>query len=58
MDFYPGRSVGAMPSTVGDSSRVVRLDLDLAEVLVGMLSCLCLAGPLLWLFVRYWVFAP
>jgi hypothetical protein len=28
------------------------------QALVGLAVAFCLAGPLLWAFVRYWLFAP
>jgi hypothetical protein len=28
------------------------------QMLAGLVLTLCLAGPLLWGFVRYWLFAP
>jgi len=28
------------------------------QALVGLAVAFCLAGPLLWTFVRYWLFAP
>ncbi len=28
------------------------------QALVGLALAFCLAGPLLWAFVRYWLFAP
>jgi hypothetical protein len=28
------------------------------QLLVAFVVAFCLAGPLVWLFVRYWVFAP
>ena len=58
VDFVPIRSVRTMTSKLGAPSRAAGLDFDLTELLVGLGSVLCLAGPLVWMFVRYWVFAP
>jgi hypothetical protein len=58
VDFVPIYSVRAMASEPGTPSRVAGLDFDLTELLVGLGSVFCFAGPLVWMFVRYWVFAP
>ncbi len=34
------------------------VNISATQVLLAMASCLCLTGPLLWMFVRYWLFAP
>ena len=40
--------------------RVVDLGINISgnQVLVALASSLCLAGSLVWAFVRYWIFAP
>ena len=34
------------------------LNLSGGQVLAALVAGICLAGPLLWWFVRYWLFAP
>jgi hypothetical protein len=38
--------------------RSTEVDLSAAQVLLATATGLCLTGPLIWLFVRYWLFAP
>jgi hypothetical protein len=42
------------------SHRVADLEINISgnQVFVALASSLCLAGPLVWAFVRYWIFAP
>ena len=42
------------------SHRVVDLEINISgnQVLVALASSLCLAGTIVWAFVRYWIFAP
>jgi|HubBroStandDraft_6_1064221.scaffolds.fasta_scaffold134497_2 hypothetical protein len=37
--------------------RTSELDISATQVLVAMATGLCLMGPLVWLFIRYWLFA-
>lgn len=34
------------------------VNISATQVLLAMATCLCLTGPLMWMFVRYWLFAP
>jgi hypothetical protein len=34
-----------------------KIDLSGTQVFVAMVAGLCLAGPLAWMFVKYWLFA-
>jgi hypothetical protein len=34
------------------------VDLSATQLLLATAAGLCLTGPLIWLFVRYWLFAP
>jgi hypothetical protein len=34
------------------------VDLSATQLLLATATSLCLTGPLIWLFVRYWLFAP
>jgi hypothetical protein len=34
-----------------------KVDISGTQVLLAMVAGFCLAGPLVWMFVRYWVFA-
>jgi hypothetical protein len=36
--------------------RSCEVNISGAEVLLAMATGLCLAGPLVWMFVRYWLF--
>ena len=38
--------------------RSTEVDLSATQVLLATATGLCLTGPLIWLFVRYWLFAP
>lgn len=38
--------------------RPTEVDLPATQVLLATGTALCLTGPLIWLFVRYWLFAP
>jgi hypothetical protein len=37
--------------------RTRELDISAAQVLMAMATGLCLMGPLVWAFIRYWLFA-
>jgi hypothetical protein len=37
--------------------RTPELSISLIQVLLAMAVGLCSAGPLVWIFVRYWLFA-
>jgi hypothetical protein len=34
-----------------------KVNISGTQVLIAMVAGLCLAGPLAWMFVRYWLFA-
>ena len=34
-----------------------KVNISGTQVLLAMVASLCLAGPLAWMFVRYWLFA-
>jgi hypothetical protein len=38
--------------------RPTEVDLSATQVLLATATGFCLTGPLIWLFVRYWLFAP
>ena len=38
--------------------RTPELNISVIQVLLAMAVGLCSAGPLVWIFVRYWLFAP
>jgi hypothetical protein len=38
-------------------ARTHELNISANEVLLAMATGLCLMGPLVWIFVRYWLFA-
>jgi hypothetical protein len=44
-----------VPARHDERSREVNI--SGTEVLLAMASGLCLSGPLVWIFVRYWLFA-
>jgi hypothetical protein len=37
--------------------RTRELDISATQVLMAMATGLCLMGPLVWMFIRYWLFA-
>jgi len=37
--------------------RTRELDISATQVLLAMATGLCLMGPLVWAFIRYWLFA-
>ena len=37
--------------------RSPEVNISVTQVLLAMATGLCLTGPLIWMFVRYWLFA-
>jgi hypothetical protein len=43
---------------VQDGLETTTIDINAGRVLLALAFAVCLAGPLAWAFVRYWLFAP
>jgi hypothetical protein len=45
------------PVLVQDGLETTAIDITAGHVLLALALAVCLAGPLAWAFVRYWLFA-
>jgi hypothetical protein len=61
-DEWAGNSLSSpMKSThvlVQDGLETTAIDITAGKMLLALALAVCLAGPLAWAFVRYWLFAP
>ena len=61
-DEWAGNSLSSpLESTsvlVQDGLETATIDINAGHVLLALALAVCLAGPLAWAFVRYWLFAP
>jgi hypothetical protein len=54
--FFP--SLLSRPyGTVAQTDTMRRVNISGSQVILAMATGLCLIGPLVWAFVRYWLFA-
>lgn len=45
------------PVLIQDGLETTAIDITVGQVLLALALAVCLAGPLAWAFVRYWLFA-
>jgi hypothetical protein len=59
---HAGNSSRGLPGPKGEFAQhhvaTVEINISGSQVLVALIAAFSLAGPLLWTFVRYWLFAP
>lgn len=61
-DEWAGNSLSSplesTPVLVQDGLEATAIDITAGHVLLALALAVCLAGPLAWALVRYWLFAP
>jgi hypothetical protein len=51
-------SVKPAPMITAHDATMPEINISVSHLLAALVVAFCLAGTLVWLFVRYWLFAP